>query len=179
MRAKSADIRQYAESLVALSGAVGERKRIERELAGVVELLATNEDIVRFLSDPAVTTEGKARGLEEALSGTIHPALLHFVLILQKQGVLSELNAVARMFFSSTLEAEQSVDGTVVVARPISDDKLAAMEKEAGVLLGKKVRLRVTVDQNMLGGAVVRVGDFILDGSAERQLEDIRRSLLS
>ncbi|MFC1462177.1 ATP synthase F1 subunit delta [Verrucomicrobiota bacterium] len=179
MQPKDADIQQYAESLVALSGAVDAQKRIEGELAGVVELLKTNEDVVRFISDPAVTDEGKARGLEEALSGKVHPALLHFILILHVQGALSELDAVAHVFFDRISESEQSADGTVVVARPISRKKLAVMEKETGALLGKKVRLRVTVDSNMLGGAVVRVGDFILDGSTERQLEDIRRSLLS
>lgn len=179
MRAKDVDIEQYAESLVALCGAVNAQKQIEKDLAGVAELLKTNEDLVRFMSDPAVTDEGKARSLEEALSGTVHPALLHFVLILHAQGVLSELDAIGKVFFDKISESEQSVDGTAVVARPISRKKLAAMERETGVLLGKKVRLRMDVDSNMLGGVVVRVGDFILDGSTERQLEDIRRSLLS
>jgi len=179
MQPENADIEQYADSLVSLAGAVGARKPIEEDLAGVVELLETNEDILRFMSDPAVAAEGKARALEEALTGRVHPALLHFVLILHSQGALSQLDAVAHAFFDRISESEQSVDGIVVVARPISRKKLAIMERETGALLAKKVRLRVNVDSNMLGGVVIRVGDFILDGSTERQLEDIRRHLLS
>lgn len=154
-------------------------KRIESDLAAVIDLLKTNTAIVRFLADPAITAEGKARALEESLSGLVHPALLHFIIIMQAQGVLKHLAAVAGAFFARISESEQSVDGTVVVTRPISAGKLAVVEQETGALLGKKVRLRMVVDPNMLGGVLVRVGDFILDGSAERQLVDIRRSLLN
>jgi len=55
---------------------------------------------------------------------------------------------------------------------------IAAIEHEAGLLLGKEVHLRIRVDTDILGGLFIQVGDFVLDGTIDRLLEDIQQNLI-
>ena len=66
-----------------------------------------------------------------------------------------------------------------MTARPLTPERTALIEKETGRLLGRTVSLRVRVDPKLLGGLYVRVGDFVIDGTVDTQLDALRKKPLA
>jgi F-type H+-transporting ATPase subunit delta len=169
----------YGEALFRLGEACGSVQRTERDLAAVLDLLEHREDVGRFLADPRVETRGKAEALQRLLDPGIDSSLLHFLLILLEKGRLKDLRAIAEVFFKKAAAVRGSVSGELVSAAPLPEEKVAAVEREMGRVLGKTVRLRARVDPMILGGVAVRLGDTVVDGSVRRRLEAMRAHLLA
>jgi F-type H+-transporting ATPase subunit delta len=178
MPSSNVDIKAYAGALLSLAGAAGIMDSIEQELAAAVELF-DDGTLRSFAHHPRVQLQGRSRGLDELLDGKVHPVLRHFFLILLENGVLRELRDIAGACYAELAERRQRTSGELVTAAEIGAEKVAQIEEEASRILGKTVRLRVRVDPQLVGGLAVHVGDFILDGSIENQLESIRRTILT
>lgn len=162
---------------MALAEATHSTPQVERDLGLVLDLLERNAQVRSFLADPRVSAEGKRDALATVLGPGIHPVLLHFVSILVVQNGLSHFRAVARRFSAKTTGLAGGEVGELMCAQPPSPVNLALIEKEMGRILGRAVRLRVRVNSSLLGGVRVQVGDFVLDGTVDRALEDFRRAL--
>jgi F-type H+-transporting ATPase subunit delta len=178
MEDRDPDIAHYAEALVALGKAAGDPPRLEEDLAAALELLDRREDILRFIGDPAVTPEGKCRALDEILAGETHPVTRHFLLMLVEQGVLPRLHDIAEAFFEAAAQGRKAVSGTIASAQPLSPERIDILEQETGRILGKNVSLRPQVDPGIIGGLRVQIGDLVLDGTVNRQLEQLRQGLM-
>lgn len=177
MPAEKHEIERYADALVALGECAGNLQKLEQELLEAVEIFENSDKLQSFLGDITVAEEGKRATLTEVLDGRIDAVLFHFILILHAQGDLHLLRKVATVFFDKASELRERVSGILVSARPLSDKAVARVEKHVGVLLGKDVRLLAKEDRSLLGGMRVQVGDMLIDGTVDRELEDIRRQL--
>ena len=173
------DVEQLADSLVSLGRATATLKRFDEDLMLTLETFEKNSQVRRFLADPAIRVEGKLSAVREILKDRVHPVLLHFLLILVEQDIISKLKPVADSFFRKVSGLRQRISGELVTALPLPPEKIAAIEKETGAILDKEVHLRVRVDPDILGGVFVQVGDFVLDGTIDHRLDSIRRQLLA
>jgi F-type H+-transporting ATPase subunit delta len=99
------------------------------------------------------------------------PGLRNFVHLLADNGRLALLPEIGTQFAALRADVENTVDVTVTSAMPLTaeqaDKLVAALHKR----LGRTVRLHATVDPALVGGAVVRAGDFVVDGSLRGRIE--------
>jgi len=179
MQAARPDIEELANALIALGKAAGALTRIEEELPDVLSLMADAERIRKFMADPAIRTEGKRRVIEELVGIDVHPVLVNFLCILVDENKLTGIRDIAQVFFTKVAGVKPEAGGELVTARPLTPEKTALIENETGRLLGKTVSLRVRVDPKLLGGLYVRVGDFVIDGTVDSQLDALREKLLA
>ncbi len=171
------DLDRYADALIALSEAAGVSAEVEADLLELSEFLRGQEALREFLASAHVGEEGKDRALFQVLDRRVHPLLTHYVLMLRSLGHLGHLPAIAERFFSRLSGARRQATGEIVTAVPLSPEKLAAITREVGRTLGKDVRLQPRIASGIVGGILVKVGDVIIDGTLEAQLDDIRRQL--
>jgi F-type H+-transporting ATPase subunit delta len=177
MVSESDRIGRIADALVALGDGTGQIQRFERDLATALNLLRSHEEIRRFLGDPTVDDRGKCQALERIMSADLHPVLLHFLLILQRERLLARLGDIAGAFYERVSLLVRKVSGEIVTAQPLTDERVAQIEREVGRVLQKDVHLAVRVDPNLLGGVTVRVGSFVVDGTVDRYLEAVGATL--
>ena len=178
MEAAKPEAQQYAVALVELAKATQTLARIEQELTAVCDLVDRNEEVRRFLADPKIRKQGKIEALRKIVKPQPEPTLLHFLNILVDKDRISLLNDVASHFFRQISLDRGRITGELVSPTPLPEEKVALIRKETSRVLGKDVDLRVRVDPGLLGGFFIQVGDFVLDDTIDRQLEDLRRQLL-
>jgi len=170
--------RNYAEALFALGEEQGEAPRYGALLDALAAAVAESPEVTAVLMSPRVPKGTKAQLLADALP----KAPKGFVLFLQalvkrgRQGLLSEVAEAYTGLLDTKLNR-------VRVGVTLAREADAALRKQVAAALtealGKEALVHYAADPAVLGGAVVRVGDRVHDGSLKRKLMVLRRQLLS
>jgi F-type H+-transporting ATPase subunit delta len=130
-----------------------------------------DERVARLLSSPRVTPEQLSGLIGEITGGAMDDHSRNFLATLAGNRRLALLPEIATMFEALRAEAENTADVHVVSAVQLSDaqkQRLAAALKKR---LKRDVRLHCEVDESLIGGAIVRAGDFVIDGSLKARLD--------
>jgi F-type H+-transporting ATPase subunit delta len=167
----------YARGLLAMAQAEQAVERVLEELFRLRELLKTNPDLFQFLKDPGVKPEGKRRALAELFQGRVHPLVLNFLLTLNDLDRSNRVLAIIEDFETQAATARQKVTGEVVSAPALDPATVLRFAAELSRLTGKNVELFQKVDPAILGGAIIKVGEQVIDGSLRRRLDQIKEKL--
>lgn len=127
-------------------------------------------DLAALLGDPRVTTAQLTELLTGLLGERLDPAGRNFVAILAANRRLAALPAIAAQFEALRAAAEQRVDVELITAVPADKAQEQRIAEQLQKRLGKDVRLHSRVDESLLGGAVVRAGDLVIDSSVKGKL---------
>jgi len=168
----------YARALLEMAQAEGVVSRIEEDLYHLRELLRNHSVLLEFLKDPNIQREGKRHALSELFMGRAHPLVLNMLLTLSDADRSSRVLAVLEEFLRIAAEVRQQVTGEVVTAFPLDDTAHHRLQSELSRVTGKRVQLFQKVEPSILGGAVIRIGEQVIDGSLRRKLEAIKETLL-
>ena len=168
----------YARALFEMAQAEGVTGRIEEELFRLRELLKHNPDLLQFLKDPNVKHEGKRKALSDLFQGRVHPLVLNMLLTLSDQDRGGRVLQVIEEFSAVASAARQLVTGEVVTAIPLDDATRNRIAAELSRITGKNVQLLQKIDPAILGGAIIKVGEQIIDGSLRNKLAQIKERLV-
>ena len=169
----------YAESLFRLATAEEMADRVEEELHELERLYQTNPEMKEFVNNPRIRAEGKKDALAELLGDKLSRIALnqmHLLIDLERGRMLPK---VAEEYYRLASEARAKVTAEVVTAVPISDDSRKRLGDALTKLTKKDVHLRARVDESIVGGAIVRVGDKVLDGSVRNKLNQLKKLMAS
>ena len=149
--------------------------RTLNEVQDLGELVAADKQLRDVWETPSITAEQKRAVLDaivkrEAFSTPVR----NFVAVLMDHRRIGFLTAIAKQF---ELELDQRMgfaEAQIISARELGQAERSALESQVQILVGKKVRAHYSRDPSLLGGAIVRVGSTIYDGSVAGQLERIK-----
>lgn len=173
--------RNYAETLLTLAQRHGGDAAIDeygRALQEVADLIRGDPRVSRFLSTPRIDAGTRKRAIREALQGRVPESFLHFVLVVvekRRQMLLPQINTE---FQALVDELRGRVRAEIVIAREPGEAFRQEIVADLEQRLSASVVAQFRVDPSILGGAVIRVGDQILDGSVRRKMTSLRRRLL-
>ncbi len=176
MAERTTTARPYAKAIFALAR---QGNRLADTSAALIRGAETVTDprVHALLGSPHVT----APQLAELVSGVVGDKLdehgRNFISLLAANRRLGFLPEIAALFEQMKAEVENAVEVEVTSATALSADQesryAAALQKK----LGRSVRLQTKVDQNLLGGAVLKAGDLVIDGSIKGRLERLATEL--
>jgi F-type H+-transporting ATPase subunit delta len=170
--------RNYAETLFAVGEQQGETEQFGLLIDAVAAAIETTPEVQTILMSPRVPKREKARLLAAGLKDAPRP----FVLFLQavvKRGRAPLLREIAAEYVKLVDLKLNRVRAGVIVARQPDEALIRTVEAALSRAFGKKVIPTFSTDPSILGGAVVRVGDRVYDGSLRRRLTKLRRQLLT
>jgi F-type H+-transporting ATPase subunit delta len=167
----------YARALFEMAQAEGVVTRVEEELFRLRELLKKNPDLLEFLKDPNVKHEGKRQAITTLFQGRIHPLVLNTLITLSDQDRGGRVMHIIEEFDSSADDARQNVSGEITTAITLDEATLKRLATELSRITGQNVQLFQRVDPAILGGAIIKVGEQIIDGSLRRKLDQIKERL--
>ncbi|MCZ6853123.1 MAG: F0F1 ATP synthase subunit delta [Gammaproteobacteria bacterium] len=169
--------RPYANALFDVAKGERDLERWSRMLKNLGSA-AEHPKVKLLLEAPDVANEQKAFRLIEVCGDELNDRARKFVQVLAINKRLSLLGEIGQQFEVLRALEEQNLDVEVVSAYPLSE---AEAEHLAGVLRDKyekEVTLTSRVDPTLLGGAIIRAGDTVIDGSVRGKLEKLGESLL-
>ena len=168
----------------ALADVVFDRKldpqRILREVQSLNGLVAGSRDLREVWETPSITAEQK-RGVLDAIASRegISSEVRNFVAVLIDHRRVSFFSQIAKQFEKELSQRLGFIEAEVTSARELNGPERGVLESEVAKLTGKKVRAQYFRDESLLGGAVVRIGSTIYDGSVNGQLNRIRERIAS
>jgi F-type H+-transporting ATPase subunit delta len=170
--------RNYAEAIFALGERSGNVERYADLLDAVAAAVEQTPKIEAVLMSPRVPKAEKARFLGQALRETPREFVL-FLQALVKRGRQRVLREIATQYLNLLDQRLDRVRAGVTLARQPDEKLKRAIQEALSRQLGKQVLPAFTVDPEILGGAIVRVGERVLDGSLRRRMTKLRRHLLT
>jgi F-type H+-transporting ATPase subunit delta len=142
----------------------------------IVRAMAEDARLRNFLAGPSVPADAKRRVLDDLSTRAgvddVGRRLLGLVLANRRIAALSEILSAIRAVWDRTVGV---VEARVTVAAPLAEEEKGRIEKALSRQTGRRVRMRVDVDRNILAGFVARVGSEIFDASAARAIERFER----
>ena len=138
--------------------------------------VVTDERVNALLNNPGVTPDRLAQLIIE-IAGGLDEAGRNFVLTLAENRRLGYLPEIAAIFNELKDAEEGIVDVTVTSAAPLDQQQQLTLSEALARKLKRQVRLHCATDPALIGGAVLRAGDLVIDGSIRTRLERIATAL--
>ncbi len=167
---------RYSRALLRACG-TGTALREVAPQAAALKAAAEREGIASFLGDPVVDGKDKLAALEEAFGGGLHPLMRSFLaaVVGNKRGRF--LGRILEEFGRLVDEAEGRLRAELRSARSLKPEELKLLGAELGRRTGREVVLTAVREPGLIGGAVLRIGDRVHDGSVRGALERLRVAL--
>lgn len=168
---------RYAEALFELSEEENITKEIYNELNNVVDILKNNKDLDNVLKSPLVAKAEKVQLIETLFDSKINNNLKNFLKILVEKGRISSLKSIKLTFKELLNDKHNIIEGTVISAIALTNEKVKELEEKLSKKYNKNVTLENKVDESILGGVLVRLGNTQIDGSVKTRLDNIKDQL--
>ena len=168
---------RYAEALFQLSEEENITKEIYNELHDVVEVIKNNKELDNVLKSPLVAKNEKTQLIEALFNNKINNDLKNFLKILVEKGRISSLKSIELTFKELLNDKQNIIEGTVISAIALTEKQVKELEEKLSKKYNKNVTLENEVDQSILGGVLVRLGNTQIDGSVKTRLNNIKDQL--
>ncbi len=160
-----------------------ERAREAKDLDGWAEqlellaMIVSDPQMHELLSNPRLPRERRSQLVLDVAEGKISDGVANLVRLLGENGRLPALPAVYKAFAELKAESERTVEAEVIAFRKLTQAQEKEISTALAERLGREVDLTFSVDSSLLGGAVIRAGDLVIDGSVRGQLDRLAANL--
>ena len=170
--------RVYAGALYEAAVDAGRVDEVSQDLAALVEALAQSAELRGLLLDEQTRGEEKKQTLMQLTEGG-ESLVRNFLRVLVDKRRESVFEEAAALFAARAERDAGVVKVDLATAVPVPEGMRESLTRSLETSLGKKVELTLTVDESVLGGVKLRIGDRIADASLRHRLEDLRARLVS
>ncbi|MGD8926242.1 MAG: F0F1 ATP synthase subunit delta [Thioalkalispiraceae bacterium] len=177
MAEKSTIARPYAVAAFGLAQEQGELAKWS-DMLGFAAVVTTDEAMQNYINNPAIDQDKLTRLFIEVCADQLNDMGTNFIKVLIANKRLNVLPEIAYLYNQLRAEAEKTVEAEVISAFPLTDAQKDSLVAGLKKRLGREVNLVSKVDENLLGGAIVRAGDLVIDGSVSGQLSKLQTALL-
>jgi len=170
--------RRYASALADVVLKQGDAETVKTELVVFEQLVAANADLSNVLSNPAIPHAKKEHILNELLARTKPSKTTgNFLRVLLQNSRLVDLPEINTRFEAELTARTGVVAAKVTSARELPTGERGEVEKTIAKLTGKSVVVDYSVDPELIGGLVTRIGSTVYDGSVKTKLENLKSQL--
>jgi F-type H+-transporting ATPase subunit delta len=140
--------------------------------------ISQDESFSTLISDPRVDGSKVAELLTDLIKDSLPEGGVNFVNLLVQNDRLLALEDIQQQFGELVDKAQALVNAEVLTAIALTDDQKTSLTTALETRLGMKVNIEETIDASILGGAIVKAGDLVIDGSAQGRLEKLTTALM-
>jgi F-type H+-transporting ATPase subunit delta len=169
---------RYAQAVFSLGKERGTLDVWQNDLTELATLTGDSR-VSSYLSNPSITADTKLATLEASLPSTVQPELRNLARLLVVRDRTNLIPQI-REIFDDQVRAERGISvAQVTTAEPLTADEEAMVREQLAKMTGNTIEITSTIDPDIIGGIVVRIGDQVIDGSVRNKLERMRTRLVA
>jgi F-type H+-transporting ATPase subunit delta len=167
----AAIVEPYASALMATAQAHSCTEKFGEDMAFLLELLSSSDELQQLLANPLVKPEPKKAVLQRLVEREVHPYILNFLLLLVDRRRILFLAEICRQFQELLRKLNQTVLAEITSAVQLTSDQERDLERKVLEITGaRRVELATQVNPELIGGFIVKVGSRVVDASLRGQL---------
>ena len=170
-------VKRYATALFDIAKSEGKMATYEQEVKVIVTALQDESDFMAVLENHKVTTEEKINLIETVFADKIENPILGLLVLLVKKGRQSEMINVLEGFLERIKKESGIVKATVTSAVALSESQVEAIKAKLEASTKSKIELETIIDEGIIAGLVIRVGDKVVDASVKGEMQTLKKQL--
>lgn len=168
----------YAQALMSLAQSSNQVDRIGEDVSSVLSVLSESQDLRTCLSSPLFEADVKKRVIRQVMGDQLHSYTLNFILLLVDRGRIVFVEDIFRQFQVLLRQLRRAVLAEVTSAVALSEEQQNGIrQKVLSMTQSEQVELELTVDPDLMGGVIIKVGSQVVDASLRTQLRRIGMKL--
>lgn len=168
---------RYAEALFQVGEETDSTTKLHSQLNEVVEIMKSNPDFYNVLKSPLVAKGEKKDLVEKVFGNKLDNNLRNFLKIMIDKDRVSALEAISKSYKELLNEKNNVIEGVAITAVAMSEDELKQLQAKLSNKYNKNVTLENKVDESILGGVLVRLGNEEIDGTVRTRLANMKEQL--
>ena len=177
MAENSTIARPYAQAAFDIAQGKGELSTWS-DMLELAAMVASDSAMAEAIDSPHIKDEDVVSLFIEVCGDKLNAEGNNFIRVLTENKRLNVLSDIASAFEQLRADAEGTLDAEVISAFPLSDAEQQNIVAGLKKRLGRDITLTTRVDDSLIGGAIIRAGDMVIDGSVTRHLDDLTHSLM-
>jgi len=170
--------RPYAKAAFQAAVEAGELQAWSTMLS-VASNVAEQDKVVELLSNPSLSGTQQAQTFIDVCGDTLNEAGQNLVSVLAENKRISLLPQIFEQFEHLKAELEKAVDVEIISAYEVTDETKQKLTQALKAKLDKDVRVTTSVDSALVGGAIIRAGDLVIDGTLKGKLAKLAEAMNS
>ena len=167
----------YAQALMSLAQQNDLAEQFGETFRSLESLMSESQEFKDFVQNPVIQNEDKKAVLKQVM-GDANPYLANFMMLLVDKRRIIFLESIVEQYLSLLRKLNQTVLAEVISARELSDEQKGnIVERVKGIVEARDVELKTSVDPDLIGGVIIKVGSKVIDASLRGQLRRISVSL--
>jgi F-type H+-transporting ATPase subunit delta len=168
--------RVYGDALFEVASEEGKIDEIRTELVEFAEALDSDRDLQVFFFSPYFSSQEKRDGINKVIEGASEE-FRNFLALLAEKHRMPAIFRIRRHYDDLWAEANKRLEVRVTSAVPLDDSVVKRVGDEIERQTDRKIDLEADVDEEILGGIVLRVGNMVLDASLREKLNRLRKEV--
>jgi F-type H+-transporting ATPase subunit delta len=160
----------YSRVLYDLAESFGSVEEIKEEIAMLETLIEQEKEFLHLMASPQFSAEEKQSLLNKMFAGKVSELMLHFLIEVEKHNRMMYLSQMIDMF-GELWDAHHGISIVELTFHEnLNPDEMTSVAQAISGAMGKQVQLRFNVKPDIMGGAVIRYGESVIDNSIKSRL---------
>ena len=164
---------RYAQALFEVGEETQTTSELYQELSELVDIFNENKDLYNFLKSPLIGREDKKNIFKNQLSNSMN----NFLKLVIDKDRISAIENMKESYKSLLNDKNNILEGTAITAVELSEKEIKDLEKNLSIKYNKNVTLNNIVDETILGGVLVKLGNEEIDGTVRTRLSKMKNQL--
>ena len=168
----------YGEALFELAVEEHKEQELLDEVVALIDVFKNNPEFTELMNHPKVIKEEKIEALENVFNGRISKELVGFMVLILQKDRYGEIDGILEYFVNKMKEYRKIGTAYVTTAVSLKDSQKSDIEKKLlATTAYEKMEIDYKVDESLIGGMVIRIGDRVVDSSIRTKLDRLTKEL--
>lgn len=167
----------YAQALFDVAIESDKLDKFEEELQYINGIFQQHPELNKLYKTPRIDSQDKKEIIAQVFKDGISQEVMNFLKILLDKGRASNFEDIVKDYRRLANAHNNILEAVAITAIPMPDVEKLALENKLSNLTGKVVKLENKIDNSILGGILVRIGDKVIDGTIQSRLDELQENL--
>ena len=167
----------YSDALFEVGVENNSLEALLEEFSFIEKTFIEYPDFLELFRTPRISIDERKETIQSIYGGKISPEMMNFLKIILDKRRASEIFDIKNEFQVAVHRHNNILEATVISAVAISEEQSEKIKKSLKVVTGNEILIKNKVDETLIGGVVIYIGDKVIDGSVKKKLSDLKEEL--